>query len=116
MYLLGKIYYKFKAWTHFNMDWLENVKIPAYLKEMIMFWFLDHNNILFQLEGDLAELQAKSAASEESVKKVKEQLQPLQDRLLKINDQYSDIYKVQTKIGQNVNSFLSVVIICVRLQ
>lgn len=62
-------------------------------------WFLQ------QLEGDLAELEAKNEASKDNVAKITRQLQPIRERLQDIGQRYDKIYKVQTKIGECHPSF-----------
>ncbi|XP_076445993.1 DNA repair protein RAD50-like [Babylonia areolata] len=51
-----------------------------------------------QMEGDLAEQEAKFEASKDNVRKLKEQLKPIRDRLTDIGQRYQEVYRVQTDI------------------
>ncbi|KAL8624024.1 hypothetical protein ACOMHN_041614 [Nucella lapillus] len=51
-----------------------------------------------QMEGDLAEQEAKYEASKDNVDKLEEQLKPVRERLTDIGQRYEKVYKVQTNI------------------
>ncbi|KAK7096680.1 DNA repair protein RAD50-like [Littorina saxatilis] len=71
-----------------------NLKI---YKEEIKY-LAQHKEKAAQLEGDLAELEAKYEASKENVIKIEKQLEPIRQRLTDIGQRYDEIYKIQSKI------------------
>nr|KAG5696240.1 hypothetical protein BaRGS_019942 [Batillaria attramentaria] len=58
-----------------------------------------HKEKAEQLERDLAELEAESAASKDSIAKIEEKLQPVRERLIEIGERYEEIFRLQTKVG-----------------
>ncbi|KAK7482604.1 hypothetical protein BaRGS_00026205, partial [Batillaria attramentaria] len=60
-----------------------------------------HKEKAEQLERDLAELEAESAASKDSIAKIEEKLQPVRERLIEIGERYEEIFRLQTKVEKS---------------
>ncbi|KAJ8298041.1 hypothetical protein KUTeg_024572 [Tegillarca granosa] len=57
-----------------------------------------HKEKAAQLDADLNEYRAQLSASKDSVEKVTQQLQPIEDKLTKINEKANELFKIETEI------------------
>ncbi|KAJ8311256.1 hypothetical protein KUTeg_011191 [Tegillarca granosa] len=57
-----------------------------------------HKEKAAQLDADLNEYRAQLSASKDSVEKVTHQLQPIEDKLTKINEKANELFKIETEI------------------